>query len=121
MVDRAVHRVVQESLTNASKHAPGAEVTVALTQRAEIVEVRVTNTAAAEAVTTATSGGRGLAGLNERVRLVGGTLSATPRSTGGFEVTARIPRAGGRPEAEAPVESATADERATVRRNARRA
>ncbi len=67
-----------------------------------------------------TASGRGLAGLAERVRLVGGTMTAEPRSTGGFEVLARIPRAGGRPEPEVPAESATADERATVRRNARR-
>jgi hypothetical protein len=49
-------------------------------------------------------------------------LTAQPGATdgGGFEVSARIPRTGGRPEPEVPVESATADERATVRRNARR-
>ncbi|MEV8371324.1 histidine kinase [Kribbella sp. NPDC056861] len=118
MVDRAVHRIVQESLTNASKHAPGGEVTVTVTRTSQAVEVRVVNTAADEVVVASNSGGRGLAGLAERVRLVGGVLSAAPRSTGGFEVLARIPPAGGKPEA--PVESATADERATVRRNARR-
>lgn len=119
MVDRAVHRVVQESLTNASKHAPGAEVTVSVSHTGDHVEVRVTNTAAPPPQ-NAPQGGRGLAGLAERVRLVGGTLTAEPRSTGGFEVLARIPRAGGRPEPEVPAESATADERATVRRNAQR-
>lgn len=119
MVDRAVHRIVQESLTNASKHAPGAEVTVTVSQVDDQVEVRVTNTAA-QGVTASASGGRGLAGLAERVRLVGGTLSAAPRSTGGFEVEARIPRSGGRPEPEVPAESATADERASVRRTAQR-
>ncbi|WP_020384749.1 sensor histidine kinase [Kribbella catacumbae] len=127
MVDRAVHRVVQESLTNASKHAPGAEVTVTVSHADDQVEVHVTNTTAPNPGTgtgtgtgTATQGGRGLAGLAERVRLVGGTLTAAPRSTGGFGVLARIPQAGGRPEPEVPAESATADERATVRRNARR-
>lgn len=120
MVDRAVHRIVQESLTNASKHAPGAEVTVTIARAGEQVEVRVTNTAAQEVVAASGSGGHGLAGLAERVRLVGGTLSAEPRSTGGFAVVARIPRTGGRPEPEVPAESATADERATVRRNAQR-
>lgn len=119
MVDRAVHRVVQESLTNASKHAPGSEVTVTVSHADEHVEVRVTNTAA-PSPENAAQGGRGLAGLAERVRLVGGTLTAAPRSTGGFSVLARIPQAGGRPEPEVPAESATADERASVRRNARR-
>jgi signal transduction histidine kinase len=119
MVDRAVHRIVQESLTNASKHAPGADVTVTVAHVDDHVEVRVVNTAAQE-VAARTSGGRGLAGLGERVRLVGGTLRAEPRSTGGFVVVAQIPQAGGRPEPEVPVGSGAADERATVRRNARR-
>lgn len=119
MVDRAVHRIVQESLTNASKHAPGAEVTVTVRQSDDQVEAHVVNTAALEPATS-TSGGRGLAGLGERVRLVGGTLRAEPRSGGGFEVLARIPQAGGPAEPEVPAESGAADERATVRRNARR-
>ncbi|TCN37904.1 signal transduction histidine kinase [Kribbella orskensis] len=123
MVDRAIHRVVQESLTNASKHAPGAEVTVTVSYLDDHVLVRIVDTGATRPLPTAIpSTGRGLAGLTERVRLVGGTLTARPRATdgGGFEVSARIPRTGGRPEPEVPAESATADERATVRRNARR-
>ncbi|MEU4389840.1 histidine kinase [Kribbella sp. NPDC023855] len=121
MVDRAVHRVVQESLTNASKHAPGAEVTVTVSRIADQVEVRIADTGAPKPAGVPSTG-RGLAGLTERVRLVGGTLTAQPRSTGGFEVVARIPQTGGRPEPESEkaIESATADERATVRRNARR-
>ena len=121
MVDRAVHRVVQESLTNASKHAPGAEVTVTVSHAAEDVVVKIVDTGASRPVSAEVpSTGRGLTGLTERVRLAGGTLTAQPRPTGGFEVVARIPKAGGRAEPEVPVESATADERATVRRNARR-
>lgn len=127
MVDRAVHRVVQESLTNASKHAPGAEVTVTVSYLDDHVLVRIVDTGATRPLPTAIpSTGRGLAGLTERVRLVGGTLTAKPRAAdprgdgSGFEVSARIPRTGGRPEPEVPVESATADERATVRRNAQR-
>ncbi|MEV6413684.1 histidine kinase [Kribbella sp. NPDC051718] len=123
MVDRAVHRVVQESLTNASKHAPGAEVSVTVSYGDDQVDIRVLNDAPSGLVNTDAvrgSGGRGLAGLRERVRLVGGVLRAEARSTGGFEVVARIPRVGGRVEAEVTAESGTADERATVRRNARR-
>lgn len=121
MVDRAVHRVVQESLTNASKHAPGAEVTVTLSHRDDQVEVRVADTGASRSVPAGVpSTGRGLAGLTERVRLVGGSLSASARPAGGFEVVARIPPTGGRPEPEPAAVSATADERATVRRRARR-
>jgi signal transduction histidine kinase len=119
MVDRAVHRVVQESLTNASKHAPGASVVVTINRSADIL-VHVVDSGATQAVEHVPSTGSGLAGLTERVRLVGGTLTAGERSEGGFAVLARIPRSGGRPEPEQPVESATADERADVRRRARR-
>lgn len=114
MVDRALHRIVQEALTNASKHAPGASVTVTVTSNADDVSVSIADTGATRHPTTPSSG-RGLDGLRERVRLVGGTL--TTRSTDqGFEVRATMPRAGGRPE---PPTTA-AIERATVRRSARR-
>ncbi|HWD82006.1 MAG TPA: ATP-binding protein, partial [Kribbella sp.] len=114
MVDRAVHRVVQESLTNASKHAPGATVTVSVTTRDNNVHVEVSDTGATQPV-RAPSGGRGLDGLRERVRLAGGSLTAEPRPHHGFQVTATMPCAGGRPE---PPTAAV--ERATVRRSARR-
>ncbi|WP_427893572.1 sensor histidine kinase [Kribbella sp. GL6] len=114
MVDRAVHRVVQESLTNASQHAPGATVTVNVTTHEAHVHLSVIDTGATEPV-AAPSGGRGLDGLRERVRLAGGSLTAGPRPDGGFEVAATMPRAGGRP---GPPTAAV--ERATVRRSARR-
>ncbi|WP_112240003.1 sensor histidine kinase [Kribbella monticola] len=120
MVDRAVHRIVQESLTNASKHAPGAAVTVTITHEpsTEDVVVRVVDGGAERAVGEVVSGGRGLAGLKERVRLVGGVLTAGPRVNGGFEVVARMPRKGGKPEPEQSTPAAA--ERDTVRRRARR-
>ncbi len=114
MVDRAVHRVVQESLTNASKHAPGASVTVSVTTHEDDVQVEVLDTGASQPA-AAPSGGRGLDGLRERVRLAGGTFTADQRPGGGFQVTASMPRAGGRPE---PPTAAV--ERATVRRSAQR-
>ncbi|TDD57773.1 two-component sensor histidine kinase [Kribbella antibiotica] len=124
MVDRAVHRVVQESLTNASKHAPGGAVSVTVLREDEVV-VTVVDTGAQRPVPAPLpSSGRGLDGLRERVRLVGGSLYAGPRATGGFEVRATIPRAGGRPEHAAddkPGElSGVAGERDQVRRTARR-
>ncbi|WP_406055730.1 sensor histidine kinase [Kribbella sp. NBC_00889] len=120
MVDRAVHRIVQESLTNASKHAPCAAVTVTVTRTDDDVRVQVLDTGAKRPVQAVPSSGRGLDGLRERVRLVGGSLTAGPRSGGGFEVVATMPRAGGPPEPEAPPMSAAEAERATVRRSARR-
>ncbi|PDP88890.1 two-component sensor histidine kinase [Glycomyces fuscus] len=92
MVDRAVHRVVQESLTNAAKYAPGADVTVWLTTSGERVEARVTNTApAGPPPDTGPGGRRGLIGLRERVRLSGGSFAAGPDGHGGWEVCATMP------------------------------
>ncbi|WP_405792229.1 histidine kinase [Streptomyces sp. NBC_00029] len=98
LVDRSAYRVVQESLTNAIKHAPGSTVRVRITHQDDRTDIRVTNsaptpTAAPVAPGRAagrTSGHRGLTGLRERVRLIGGTLHAAPRE-GGFEVRATLP------------------------------
>jgi len=90
LVDRAVLRVVQESLTNAARYAPGANVRVRIERAAGAVTVTVHNTAGAAPAATGSGGGTGVAGLRERVRLLGGTLSAGPGG-GGFTVTARLP------------------------------
>ncbi|WP_274030150.1 sensor histidine kinase [Streptomyces sp. MMBL 11-1] len=102
-VERAAHRVVQEGLTNAAKHAPGASVSVELSHTATETRVAVRNGDPATPTGTpgepqagpgergrAGHGGRGLIGLDERVRLVGGTLDHGPRD-GGFTVAARLP------------------------------
>ncbi|MFG1753921.1 sensor histidine kinase [Streptosporangium sandarakinum] len=96
--DPTARRVVQESLTNAAKHAPGASVTVEVLGGPAGVTVEVTNPASratmgrARGGPSGPSGGMGLAGLRERVRLAGGVFEAGPRN-GGFRVTARLPRA----------------------------
>ncbi|TWD84315.1 signal transduction histidine kinase [Kribbella amoyensis] len=124
MVDRAIHRVVQESLTNVGRHAPGARVNVTLRADGADVLLRIEDSGAPSPAEVVGSNGSGLTGLTERVRLVGGTLTAGPRSEGGFAVVARIPRTGGRPESPPASEpiggTATAAERADVHRRARR-
>ncbi|KUL52001.1 histidine kinase [Streptomyces violaceusniger] len=91
-VERAVHRVVQEALTNVAKHAPGAEAAVRVRHTAEKTEVRVANGPAPTAVAVRSGGaGFGLIGLDERVGLVGGTFGYGPES-GGFAVRATFPR-----------------------------
>ncbi len=95
LVDRAVYRVVQESLTNATKHAPGSAVEVRIRHEAGATEVRVLNSAPPGAVsagrdTRPTPGNRGLTGMRERVAVLGGTLRAGPHQ-GGFKVTATVP------------------------------
>ncbi|MFD4027490.1 sensor histidine kinase [Streptomyces sp. NPDC058576] len=103
-VGRAAHRVVREGLTNAAKHAPGAAVSVELSHTAIETRVVVRNEAPAArtddartgaraghaAGPSAVRGGRGLIGLDERARLVGGSLDHGPRA-GGFALTARLP------------------------------
>lgn len=89
---RALYRVVQESLTNTTKHAPGAPVTVALRRDGDDVVVRVANdTPPVPLAASADVMGYGLVGLDERVRLVGGTLDARSTPDGGFAVVARLP------------------------------
>ncbi|MFC9879926.1 sensor histidine kinase [Streptomyces libani] len=98
MTGHALHRVVQESLTNAAKHAPGAAVRVRIGRAAGQVRVTVANTARPDGpAADPVSGGSGLVGLDERVRLAGGTLRAGPAPEGGFTVSARLPTADGTP------------------------
>ncbi|MFJ5110842.1 sensor histidine kinase [Streptomyces sp. NPDC088551] len=93
MTDRAVYRVTQEALTNAAKHAPGTRVAVRLVRDEESVAVAVVNARPERGAPAPASGGTGLVGLDERVRLVGGTLTHGPAADGGFEVSARLPLA----------------------------
>jgi len=90
-VGRAAYRIVQEAVTNAAKHAPGAAVTVTLDRAPDQLLVRVVNGPAARPVTAVTGGGFGLVGLAERVRTLGGRLRAERSDDGGFEVEAVVP------------------------------
>ncbi|WP_405662517.1 histidine kinase [Streptomyces sp. NBC_01166] len=99
VVARAVHRVVQEALTNVARHAPRAAATVQVRHTETETEVVVVNGAAkTPAGRPPGSGGRGLIGLDERVRLAGGTFEHGPRGDG-FAVSARLPH---RPPARVP-------------------
>ena len=89
-VSRAAYRIVQEALTNAGKHAPGAAVAVAVEPSAGRLVVRVVN-GPGHASEPAFGGGYGLVGLAERVRTLGGRLTSQPRLDGGFEVEAELP------------------------------
>ena len=90
---RTVLRVVQESLTNVAKHAPGSETTIAITVGEEIVAVienRLAEVPVAAGPLAATGGGYGIAGMRERAEALGGTLAAGPTETG-WRVELRIP------------------------------
>ncbi|MFD5082345.1 sensor histidine kinase [Kitasatospora sp. NPDC058406] len=125
--EHAAYRVVQEALTNAAKHAPGAPVEVRVAYSADGARVLVANGPSPSALAPSPlrssplrsstlpsstrpssapgavpgSGGRGLIGLAERVRLAGGTFDHGPCAAGGgggggggFEVSASLPRSG---------------------------
>jgi signal transduction histidine kinase len=92
-VDLTAYRIVQEALTNARRHAPGAAASVTVAYTDEYLTVEVANTARrpAAARQTRPGGGYGLAGIAERVASCGGSLSLGPAPDGGFTVTARLP------------------------------
>jgi signal transduction histidine kinase len=97
-VSEAVYRVVQESLTNALKYAPGAPVEVVIAGTGGELEVSVANGPPARVPTGFewAGGGRGLAGMRERVRACGGELTAGPVEGDGWRVLARLPCIPGR-------------------------
>lgn len=89
--DHAAYRIVQESLTNAFKHASGAPITVELRYEPDSLVVEIVSTAATKGVGDAVSGGQGLTGLRERARLVGGMVHAGSVDGGGFRVAGVLP------------------------------
>ena len=86
----AAYRIVQESLTNAAKHAAGAPVTVTVHYGNGTLEIEVIDSGGNAAAAALPSGGNGLIGMRERVALFGGTLDAAPAAAG-FHVRARLP------------------------------
>jgi signal transduction histidine kinase len=90
-VDQAAYRIVQESLTNARKHAGPARAHVRLRYADDGLTVRVDDDGRSTAAPTEPSGGNGLPGMRERATALGGTLTAGPRPGGGFRVEAHLP------------------------------
>jgi signal transduction histidine kinase len=93
-VSTAAYRIVQESLSNVIRHAPGAPTSVAVSHGDGALCLEVLNDAPATPPAPAPPGGHGLHGMRERVRLLGGSLETGPRDRGGFRVAARLPLAG---------------------------
>ncbi|WP_037607120.1 sensor histidine kinase [Streptacidiphilus rugosus] len=84
-------RIVQEALSNAMRHAPGAPVTVLLDYRSAGLTVRVANAAPDHPPTPAPGIGHGLLGMRERTAMLGGELATGPTPDGGYEVVAVLP------------------------------
>ena len=90
-VGLCAYRVVQESLSNAGRHATGAAVTVHIGREADRLRVQVANDGPFARPPDVPAGGHGLDGMRERVALVGGSLTAGPGPDGGFVVEALFP------------------------------
>lgn len=93
-VELAAYRIVQEALTNARRHAPGAAVDVELTYTADVLHLRVRdNGPGPPPGSAAGTGGHGQLGMRERVASVGGELRTGPAPVSGFLVEATLPTA----------------------------
>ncbi|HEY2268984.1 MAG TPA: sensor histidine kinase [Streptosporangiaceae bacterium] len=101
-VDLAAYRIVQESLTNAIRHAGPATAAVSLGYHHDELRIEVTDTGRGPAPGPGNTshghngngGGHGLAGMRERAATVGGSLETGPGPAGGFRVAARLPFSG---------------------------
>ncbi|MEO3786620.1 histidine kinase [Actinocorallia sp. B10E7] len=96
-LELSAYRIVQEALTNARRHAPGAPVQVELLYQPDRLKVRVHNQppdltrTRVDGFPAPASGGHGLIGMQERAAMLGGRLQAGPAPDGGFDVEAELP------------------------------
>lgn len=84
------HRVIQEALTNALRHAPGAELTLSLDCR-HALQMTIENEPADATAPPTVGSGRGLLGIDERVSALGGTVAWGPTEAGGWRLEVRLP------------------------------
>ncbi|WP_020658975.1 sensor histidine kinase [Amycolatopsis benzoatilytica] len=89
-VDLAAYRIIQESLTNALRHAAPASATVTLVYTDRHLDIEVTDTGPGPSSATGT--GHGIRGMSERAAAAGGSLTTGPGRRGGFRVHAHLPR-----------------------------
>jgi signal transduction histidine kinase len=88
-VGLAAYRIVQEALTNVTRHAGPATAKVRLDYRADELTVEITDDGTG--TVERPGAGQGLLGMAERAAVLGGELDAGPRPAGGFRVLARLP------------------------------
>jgi signal transduction histidine kinase len=93
-VEDVCYRIVQEGLTNAIKHAPGALVLVRLAAQGDEVAIDVRDSGGDQgSALAATGSGMGLSGMRDRVESLGGTFKAGGADGGGWSICARVPLA----------------------------
>jgi signal transduction histidine kinase len=90
-IEAAAFRIVQEALTNVTRHAGRATATVRVAYGDRDLTVQVDDDGRGDATGGAAGGGTGIVGMRERVATLGGELEAGPRPEGGFRVRARLP------------------------------
>ena len=90
-IELSAYRIVQEALTNALKHAGGAQAIVYVRYGADSLELEIVDDGAGSAPELVVRGGHGLVGMRERVALYGGRLDAGRRASGGFAVRVLLP------------------------------
>lgn len=90
-IDRAAFRIVQESLTNASRYANPATVSLTIRSEPDTIEIKVENPVMVSSPPLALSGGRGLIGMGERLSILGGSFAAGATTDGTFLVSATLP------------------------------
>jgi signal transduction histidine kinase len=95
-VDAAAFRIVQEALTNVTRHAGPATATVRVRYGEQDLTVQVDDDGRGPRANAPTAEGKGITGMRERVSAVGGEFQAGPRPGGGFQVRARLPLDGNR-------------------------
>ncbi|MER8045137.1 histidine kinase [Streptomyces sp. NPDC094032] len=89
-VSREAYRIVQEGLTNAVRHARGEKVTARIALSGDELEITMENPLPGTPPVARPDGGRGLRGITERARLLGGTAQAGP-TDGNWLLAARLP------------------------------
>ncbi len=88
----AAFRIVQEAISNAVRHAPGAAIQVSVGAIDDALLVEIQNDAATTAAASRSGEtGHGLVGMRERASLLGGSFQAGPTPAGGFRVSASLP------------------------------
>lgn len=91
-VDLAAFRIVQEALTNVTRHAGQATATISLTYGDADLTVQVDDDGRGRSSVNGTSaGGNGIPGMKERAAALGGRLDAGPKPDGGFRVRSSLP------------------------------
>jgi signal transduction histidine kinase len=90
-VELAAYRIVQEGLTNARRHAPGAAVDVELRFTDAALRLRIRDNGPGPSAASTANGGHGLTGMRERAAAAGGDLRTGAAPGGGFLIEATLP------------------------------